>query len=353
MNDYYEILGITRSASQDEIKKAFRKLAHKHHPDKGGSESKFKEINEAYQILSDEKKRAEYDRYGRVFGNGGATDAGGFGFDFNGFSAEADLGDIFEDFFGFGGARARQVKRGRDISIDVELQFEESIFGTERRVLISKFVSCLSCKGSGAAPGTKSESCKACNGKGTVSEVRRTFFGSFSSKTECKKCLGRGAVAEKSCRECAGSGILKKAEEVDIQIPAGIRDGEMIKMPGRGEAITSGIAGDLYVRVHVQAHSLFRREDYDLFMDLPIPLSEALLGAEKIINALDGAIKIKIPSGIDSGEILRVRGRGVPHVHEQASGKRGDLLIKVFVKIPKRLSKKARELVEELKNEGI
>lgn len=348
MRDYYDILGVARGASEDDIKKAFRKLAHKHHPDKGGAEAKFKEINEAYQVLSDEKKRAEYDRYGRVFGGGGPSDAAGFDFDFSQFSG-GDLGDIFEDFFNVGSRSARRVRRGRDISIDIELVFEESVFGTERRVLISKFVYCSACKGSGAAVGSKSNTCKTCNGKGVVNETRQSFFGAFSSQRECKICLGRGVVPEKFCSDCGGSGVEKKSEEVLISIPAGIRDGEIIKMSGRGEAATAGIAGDLYIRVHVASHQIFRREENDLYMDLAIPLSDALLGSEKVINALDGSIKIKIPPGIDSGEILRVRGRGVPI----SDSKRGDLLIKVVVKIPKRLSRKARELIDELKKEGI
>ncbi len=350
MRDYYEVLGIARNASQDEIKKAFRKLAHKHHPDKGGSEVKFKELNEAYQVLSDDKKRAEYDRYGRVFGAGGGPANQDFDFDFSQFNG-VDLGDIFEDFFGMGGTgrgKAQRVRRGRDISIDVELPFEESIFGTERRVLINKSIYCSICKGSGAAPGTKSESCKKCNGNGTVRETRQSFLGSFSSIKECPTCLGRGNIPEKKCDTCRGSGIERGQEEIQIAIPAGIRSGEMIKMSARGEAVSGGLAGDLYVRIHVLPHEIFRREDRDLVMDLEIPLSDALLGADNIINAPDGQIKLKIPAGIDSGELLRVRGRGVP-----TESKRGDLIIHVIVKTPKRLSKKARELIDELKKEGI
>ncbi len=245
--------------------------------------------------------------------------------------------------------RPTRVKRGRDISIDVELPFEESIFGTERRVLITKFVYCQVCKGSGGAPGSGSEVCKKCNGSGTVRETRQSFLGTFSSFKECSECLGRGSIPEKKCQECHGAGVMRKSEEVQITVPAGIRDGEMIKLSGRGEAVAGGLAGDLYVRVHVLSHQIFKREDRDLYMDMPIPLSEALLGTEKIINALDGAIKLKIPAGIDSGEMLRVRGRGVPY----AESKRGDLIVKIFVKIPKRLSKRARELIDELKKEGI
>ena len=345
-SDYYEVLGVSRGASTDEIKKAFRKLAHKYHPDKdGGNEKKFKEINEAYQILSDDKKRAEYDRYGRVFGEG----AGGMGgFDFSAFSNLGDLGDIFEDFFGFD-AKARRIKRGRDISIDVELSFEEAVFGVERRVLINKFGPCAQCRGSGAAPGSANKTCAHCAGAGTVRETRRSFLGALSTLRECSSCQGRGTVPEKACPHCRGKGILRHDEEILVSVPAGIRDGEMIKLAGRGEAVTGGISGDLYVKVHVLSHRVFRREGNDVIMDLDIPLSEALLGSERIISALEGKIKLKIPAGIDSGELLRIREKGVP----SEDGRRGDLIVRVLVKTPKRLSKKARELVEELKKEGI
>lgn len=343
--DYYEILGVSKGATKEEIKKAFRKLAHKHHPDKGGNEDKFKEINEAYQILSDDRKKAEYDRYGRVFGEGPQAEGGGFDFsDLGGF----DFGEIFEDIFNFGRGGTR-IKRGRDISIEVDLRFEEAIFGTERKVLLTKASFCSSCQGTGAATGTKTKICVACNGSGTVRETSKSFFGSLTRIVECSKCHGRGNIPEENCQVCRGGGILSRREEISINIPAGIRDGEIIKLSGSGEAIIGGVAGDLYVRVNVSKHNIFSREGDDLVMDLAIPVSEAILGGERTINAIDGALKLKIPEGIDSGEFLRIRGRGVP----RESGKRGDLVIKILVKTPKRLSKKARELVEELKKEGI
>ncbi|MBI2024231.1 molecular chaperone DnaJ [Candidatus Giovannonibacteria bacterium] len=342
--DYYEILGVQKGATKDEIKRAFRKLAHKHHPDKGGSEDKFKEINEAYQVLSDDRKKAEYDRYGRVFGDGSQAD-GGFDFsDLGGF----DFGEIFEDIFNFGKGGTR-IKRGRDISIEVDLSFEEAVFGTERKVLLTKASFCSICQGTGAAPGTKTKTCTVCNGAGTVRETGKSFFGSFSRVVECQKCHGRGFIPDENCQVCRGNGILSKREEVILNIPAGIRDGEIIKLSGAGEAAVGGVAGDLYVRVNVSKHHVFSREGDDLLMDLAIPVSEAILGGERTINAIDGAIKLKIPEGIDSGEFLRIRGRGVP----RESGKRGDLVIKIIVKTPKRLSKKARDLIEELKKEGI
>ncbi len=362
MSDYYELLGIARDASPDDIKKAFRKLAHKYHPDKGGGDEKrFKEINEAYQALSDEKKRAEYDRYGRVFekGNGGGAgfdfgDWGNFG-DFGDQGGPAsgwDFGDIFEDFFGFGAERGKRIRRGRDIAIDVELPFEEAVFGATRKVLLTKLASCNACNGSGAEPHTAVKTCAVCAGSGTVREARQSFFGAVASLRECKNCLGRGSVPEKPCRECKGTGIVRRSEEVQIAIPYGVKDGEMIKLSGKGEAAAGGIPGDLYVKIHVLPHPLFRREGHDLIMDLEIPLSDALLGAERIVATLEEKLKIKIPAGIDSGEMLRVRSKGVPFQPPEG-GRRGDLIIKVMVKIPKRLSKKARTLVEELKKEGI
>lgn len=345
MKDYYEILGVARNASREDIKKAFRKLAHKHHPDKGGSADKFKEINEAYQILSDDKKRAEYDRYGRVF-----SDAGGqAGWDFSGFGDFGfDLGEIFEDFLGFGKARPR-VKRGRDISLELQINFEEAVFGTSRKVLLSKLSVCQTCKGLGASPGSKTKTCSVCQGQGQVRESRRSFLGSFTAITECQSCSGRGSVPEKKCEVCHGHGVLPRREEIEISIPHGIRSGEIIKLPGKGEAVTGGVPGDLYVKIHVLKHSVFRREGDDLLLDLEIPFSEAILGGERSINTLDGKMKIKIPEGIDSGESLRLKGKGVP----RTSGDRGDLIIQVLVKTPKRLSHKAKELIQELKKEGI
>lgn len=344
--DYYQILGITKSASKEDVKKAFRKLAHKYHPDKGGSEEKFKELNEAYQVLSDDKKRAEYDRYGRVFSDQ-AGPGGAAGWDFSDF-AGFDFSDVFEDIFNLGRGGMR-MKRGRDISIEVEISFEESVFGTERKVLLAKTSFCDKCKGTGAAPDSKTKACSSCNGTGRIHETSRSFLGSFTRLSECRKCRGRGSLPEVNCEVCRGSGVLSKREEITISVPMGIRDGEIIKLPGQGEAMPGGTAGDLYVRVNVSKHPIFSREGNNLIMELAIPVSEAILGSERAINALDGKIKLNIPAGIDSGELLRLRGRGVP----SEGGRRGDILIKVSVKTPRRLSRKARELIEELKKEGI
>ncbi len=367
--DYYQILGVARSASKEDIKKAYRNLAHKYHPDKaGGNEEKFKEINEAYHILIDDSKRAEYDRYGRVFnGNGGFSAQGGpaSGWDFSGFdfgdidfrdfSAQGgpasgwDLGDIFGDILGFGARGRTRVKRGRDISIDLEISFEEAVFGVERKVVLTKLSVCEKCKGKGAEEGVNFKTCPVCQGSGKIHETKRSFFGTFTSLNECSNCHGRGRVPEKKCPACRGEGAFPKSEEVKIKIPAGMEDGQMIKLSGQGEAMPYGISGDLYVKIHSRPHPLFRREGNNLVMNLDVRLSDALLGGEKEIKTLDGAIKLNVPVGIDSGEILRVRGKGIPY----GSGSRGDLLIKIVIKTPKRLSSRVKKIIEDLKKEGI
>lgn len=358
MKDYYTILGVGKSASEDDIKKAFRTLAHKYHPDKkGGDEAKFKEVSEAYAVLSDKKKRAEYDAYGKTFSGGGAGGFGGFDFSnfaqgFGGFQGfqngegvEFDLGDMFGEFFGGGG---RRTKRGRDISIDIEIPFRDSIFGTERRVLISKVSACVSCDGSGAKKGTKMKSCGTCNGKGQVHESRSTFFGSFTSARQCPTCHGRGQNPELPCSSCGGAGVAKREEEIHVTVPAGAEHGEMIRMPGRGEAAPGVPAGDLYVKLHVRPDKNFTREGASLITTLSIKVTDALLGGDYTLTTLDGDTTVSIPVGVTHGELIRVRGKGVP------TGRgRGDLLVRVHIEFPKKLSKEARDLVEELRKQGI
>ncbi len=363
--DYYNILGVNKGASKEDIKKAFYKMAHKYHPDKkGGNETKFKEVNEAYQILSDEAKRSKYDQYGSGFENMGGGYSGGAqgfeGFDFSNFSggfqngnADFDFGnlnDIFSDFFtgGMSGGRT-QARRGRDISTEVQIAFSDAIFGTNRKILITKTSACLSCGGSGAKAGSKMETCKHCNGQGKIRETKKSFLGTISSTKICEQCLGSGEVPQELCDKCKGKGVLRREEEVSIAIPAGIRDGEMIRMTGMGEAISKGTAGDLYIKINVASHAVFKRDGHDLVMNLNLKLSDALLGTEYPIQTLDGEIKVTIPEGVAINEILRVRGKGVP----VAKNKRGDLLIKLNIKLPGKLSRKSREIVEELKKEGI
>lgn len=360
--DYYNILGVAKNASTDEIKTAFRKLAHKYHPDKSGDDKQFKEINEAYQILSNNQKRAEYDTYGSNFGQSstGGYEHGFGGFDFSGFNSgqgfqdvEFDLGDIFGEFFGgrsgSRGSGAERIKRGRDIAVDIELPFAEAVFGSERKMLISKTIACEECGGSGAKQGAKMVACATCNGKGRVHDTKKTLFGAFSTVRECDICHSKGEVPSEKCSFCSGDGVKKGREEIHIIIPPGIKDGEVIRFAGKGEAVASGIAGDLYAKIHVSAHPIFHREGSNITMDLNVKLSDALLGAEYKIATIDGEIKVTIPEGISHGEILRVRGKGVPY----EKNKRGDLLIKIIIKLPKKLSKNARKAVEQLKEEGV
>ncbi len=366
--DYYNVLGVQKGASKDEIKKAFYKLAHKYHPDKkDGNESKFKEVNEAYQTLSDDGKRAKYDQFGAGYENmGGGHSHGGYqqggfgggfeGFDFSGFqnggAQDFDFGnlnDIFSDFFAGGGGGRQQVRRGRDISTEIQISFSDAVFGVSRKVLITKVSSCLTCNSSGAKTGSKMVKCKNCNGQGKIHEAKRSFLGVISSTKICENCFGSGEVPEEKCEKCKGAGVLRREEEISINIPAGIRDGEMIRMTGLGEAVSKGTTGDLYIKINVASHSVFKREGHDLIMNLNLKLSEALLGVEYDIETLDGNVKVQIPEGVSMNEILRVKGKGVP----AGKGKRGDILIKLNIKLPNKISKKSRELIEQLQKEGI
>jgi molecular chaperone DnaJ len=363
---YYEILGIDKSASQDDVKKAFRKLAHKYHPDKqGGDAASFKEASEAYSVLGDEKKRADYDRFGRTASQQTAGAAGGSyggfnpddfgGFDFSGFGGQDggaegfDIGDIFSQFFGGAGGGRTRVQRGRDISIDIELTFSESIFGTDRKVLLTKTSNCVTCGGTGAKPGTEFTTCTTCNGKGKIRENKRSMFGSVSVTTNCPTCNGAGKIPKEKCQTCHGAGVTRKQEEVSFRIPAGIEDGEMIRMTGNGEAVQGGTPGDLYIKVHVKSHPVFKKEGHNLVTDLSLKLSTALLGGEYKLETLDGQITVVIPAGIAHGEILRVKGKGVPNDR----GRRGDILIHISIQLPSKLSKSAKNLIEGLKKEGL
>lgn len=356
--NYYDVLGVDKSASKDDIKKAFYKLAAKYHPDKkGGDEAKFKEVNEAYQVLSDEKKRKEYDTYGQTF-NGNGPQGSGFG-GFGGFGQGdfadmqfdfGDLGDIFGDMFGGGFGGGRQ-KRGRDISLEIDVPFTEAVFGTERNVLISKISTCTTCSGSGAKVGSKKKTCTTCNGQGKVHDIKKTFMGNFQTVNTCTVCHGIGQVPEEKCGECKGNGVYAKREEINIEVPAGISNGEMIRMTGMGEAVAHGVTGDLYVKINVTSHKTWKREGNDLVITHEIKLTDALLGVTHTIDGLDGKIEIEIASGAQAGEVLRVKGRGVPHVHEK--NRRGDVLVKLTIAMPKKLSRKAISFIEGLKEEGL
>lgn len=356
--NYYDVLGVEKSAKKEDIKKAFYKLASKYHPDKGGDAEKFKEINEAYQVLSDDKKRKEYDTYGQTFNGQGPSGAWGQGF--GGFNASdfadmqfdfSDLGDIFGDMFGGGFGGGSRQKRGRDISLEIDVTFKEAVFGTERNVLINKISTCGTCEGSGAKKGSEMVTCTTCNGQGKVHDVKKTFMGAFQTVRTCDICHGKGKVPRERCHECRGAGVVNAREEIHIEVPAGIGNGEMIRMAGMGEAISGGVTGDLYVKIHVHADKVWKREGNDLTIKHSIKLTDALVGVRQSIEGLDGAIDIDIPAGVSAGEILRVKNRGVPHVHDKQ--KRGDVLVKLDIAMPKKLSKKAMALVEQLKEEGL
>ncbi|MFT7507393.1 MAG: molecular chaperone DnaJ [Acidimicrobiales bacterium] len=353
--EYYDTLGLQKGASKDEVKKAFRTLAGKYHPDKKtGDEAKFKEISEAYSVLGNEKKKAEYDAYGHSFQGagggpqGGASGFGGFNWsDFQqaagqqGGGFEFDINDIF------GGGQQRQ-QRGRDISIDIELQFVEAIFGITRKVLLTKNSTCKECTGTGGKKGTEMTNCTTCNGQGKVREVRQSLMGQVQTVRECNVCNGRGKIPKEVCGHCAGAGVARTEEEIEINIPSGIENGEMIRMTGRGEAIPSGAAGDLYIKIHVKSHKTIKREGSTLHANLHVKLSDALLGSVYKIETLDGTVDIKIPAGITHGEKLRIKNKGVPQ-----GNARGDFMVTTIIDLPQKLSRKAKKLVEELKEEGI
>ncbi|MBI2056142.1 MAG: molecular chaperone DnaJ [Candidatus Sungbacteria bacterium] len=367
--DYYKVLGVPRNATKEEIKKSYRMLAHKFHPDKGGNEAQFKEINEAYQVLSDEKKRAQYDQFGQVFegaagqqhaGAGGFEWPGGIKFDFGEGGAggrnfaDFDLSDLFEDFFSGAGAggrggRARE-RKGKDIQMELEISFQESIFGAKKEIEFSKIGKCVHCGGTGGEPGAKMKTCPACQGKGNIQKTQRTFLGAFTQVATCPDCFGSGKKPEEVCRQCRGRGIKEMRERLEIYVPKGIRDGEVLKLTGKGEVSFAGsVPGDLFIKIRVLPHPVFRRQGDDIVMRLPIKLSQAILGDTMTLDTLDGTLKIKIPEGTQSGDVLKVRGKGAYAVSGYG---RGDLLIETNVEIPKKLSRKTKETVEELKKEG-
>jgi len=355
MKDYYQILGLQKSASSEEIKKAYRALAHKYHPDKGGDEKKFKEINEAYQVLSDQGKRQQYDRFGKTFeGDPGS------GFDFSGFGGGGfdfgfeDLGDIFGEMFGFGSSRkGKDLKKGEDIEIDLELPLQAVLKNQEKEITIPKYVSCSRCSGSGAEPGTKVKECFTCRGTGHVQKVIKTPLGSFTSQSVCPECGGEGYVPEKPCNVCKGEGRIKSEETIKIDITAGVDTNQTLKVTGKGDAgRKQGRAGNLYVRMFVKPHPVFQRKGDDLYSSKEILFSEAVLGGETEVETLEGgSIILDIPSGTEPGKVFKISGKGVTRFG--SSNKRGDLYLKIGIKTPKKISKKQKEILESLRKEGL
>ena len=354
--DYYEVLGVSRSASEDEIKKAYRKLAKKYHPDlnpgNAEAEQKFKEVNEAYEVLSDSNKKARYDQFGFAgvdpnYG-AGAGGGGGFGgftdFDFG------DLGDIFGSFFGGGfGGNSRSSRsgpqRGESIRVGVTVSFEEAAFGCEKEVTVDRVDQCPTCKGSGCEPGTTPEVCTQCGGSGQVQQRRQTPMGVFATTTTCPKCGGRGKIIHSPCKDCNGTGQQRKRKTIQVNIPAGIDNGQTISLRGQGNAgRNGGPAGDLLITVTVRPHQLFRREGNDVLCEAPITFTQAVLGGEMEIPTIDGKVKYDIPEGTQTGTTFRLRGKGIPNLNGRG---RGDQYVTVYIETPQNLNREQKEALKK------
>ncbi len=368
--DYYEILGVDRNASVDEIKKAFRKLAHKYHPDKeGGDEKKFKEINEAYQVLSDETKRAQYDKYGQTFDGAGSGytnmnwedfvnnfgDIFGGGF---GASKEAHFGgfsDIFSDIFGGGFASAGKKSgkvRGRDLEYTMRIGFKDAVFGVEKEIELEKYEKCDDCDGTGAEKGSKIIKCPQCQGQGKIHQTQSSFFGTFSHISVCPTCEGSGEKPEKICRKCHSNGRVVKKKKIKIKIPPGVNSGDAIKMAGEGEAgVKGGSYGDLYIKFVVDNDDKFERDGYDIKSKKLIPYSVAVLGGKVDVETLYGDVSIKIVPGMKDGQVYKIKGKGVPHLGNEH--KKGDHYVRINIDIPKKITKQQKKILEELSKEGL
>lgn len=362
--DYYEVLGVSKSASADEIKKAYRRAAVKHHPDKeGGDEEKFKEISEAYEVLKDENKRKRYDQFGHAgVGSSAASNGyGGFGFDTGGAQGfhvdlgDLGLGDIFESFFsgGYGGGAGsrRSPRRGRDIETTVTLTFEEAVFGVKLPLTLDLNVECSHCKGSTVEPGHDFKTCDTCKGAGQEVRVTQTIFGAIQQATTCRTCKGEGKVPERICSVCHGKGVERKRKSLEIKIPAGINDGATIRLRGVGEAPQGGRGekGDLYVNVRVKAHKKFTREGDLILSDEKISMVEATLGTQIKVDTVDGPVTMKIPPGTQSGTDFKLSGHGVPHIKGEG---RGAHIVRILVETPTKLTKKQKEFLEEFAREN-
>lgn len=361
--DYYETLGVGKSASADEIKKAFRKKAIEYHPDRGGDEAKFKEVNEAYEVLKDASKRQRYDQFGHA-GVGGASGGTGGGNPFEGFSGfggqgqnvnfdfgDLGLGDIFSSFFGgnaSGGGRQRQ-QRGQDVQLAIDITFEEAVFGTEVKVTYGAQVACEHCKGTTVEPGHELKTCPECKGAGQVTRVMRTVFGNIQQAAVCPKCHGAGKIPEKVCTVCKGEGTQHKQRELKIKVPAGIDDGTTIRLREQGNAIGRGESGDLYVDVRVKPHKHFTREGDLILSEQTIPMVEAALGTEIDVDTVDGPVRMKIPAGTQSGTDFKLSGHGVTHLRGTS---RGAHIVTIVVETPSKLNKEQKDLLEKFRKTG-
>lgn len=353
--DYYEVLGLSRTATIEEIKKAFRLKARQHHPDvnkEPGAEAQFKEISEAYEVLIDEDKRSAYDRFGHAAVSGNGAGAGGQGFDpFQGFGS---FSDIFETFFtaaatggGTTGTRPRRPQRGAHLAYRLTIEFEEAVFGAEKEIEVPRLATCPKCEGSGAEPGTETTVCPNCNGRGEVRRNQQSIFGQFVSVVPCERCHGEGKIVATPCTECKGEGRIKETRKLAVRIPAGVDDGAQIRLSGEGEAGPRGApAGDLYIELNVRSSKVFKREGNDLLYELNVNMAQAALGAEIQVPTVDGATApVKVVAGTQSGKVMRVKGAGVPFL--RGTG-RGDMLAKVNVQIPTNLSEEQKRLLREL-----
>lgn len=362
--DYYEVLGVSKSASADEIKKAFRKAAVKHHPDKeGGDETKFKEVNEAYEVLKDQQKRQRYDQFGHagVGGSSGGGASGGNPFEgFGGFGGQnvhfdfgdGGLGDIFGQFFGGGQQRSQGPRRGRDVETSITLTFEEAVFGVERELTLDMDDECSHCHGSTVEPGHDLKTCPTCGGSGQQTKVMNTIFGQIQQAAICETCKGAGKVPEKVCSVCHGKGTERRKQDLTVKIPAGIDDGATIRLRERGEAIGGGDRGDLYVHVRVKAHKHFTREGDIILSDEHVSMVDAALGTEINVATVDGDIRMKIPAGTQSGTDFKLSSHGVPHLRSDA---RGPHIVTIVVDTPTKLTKQQKELLQQFgtKKRGI
>ena len=351
--DYYEVLGVSRGASEDEIKRAYKKMARKYHPDLNPgdktAEEKFKEVNEAYEVLSDADKKARYDQYGHA-GVDPNFGAGGFGGGFDGSFDFGDLGDIFGSFFGggFGGGRRTNPnapQRGESIRMSIAISFEEAAFGCEKAVTVERYETCDTCHGNGCAPGTSPEVCPDCHGTGTVQVRRQTPMGVFATSSPCPKCGGKGRIIHQPCKDCRGSGMVRKKKTIQASIPAGIDNGQTISIRGQGNAgKNGGPAGDLLITITVRPHELFRREGTSVLCEAPITFTQAVLGAELEIPTIDGKVKYTLPEGTQSGTTFRLKGKGIPSINGRG---RGDQYVTVYIETPKNLNKEQKEALKK------